>query len=538
MSTKLKIGFFLIITACIFSFLTITFYVKNDTNKFVEDVTIAILAKDKTHTLPLYLESLENQTFDKAKTYLYIRTNNNNDDSASVLKAWIKKVGHKYKGVYFNDSDIAELEKNYKQHEWDEMRYKIFGKIRQDSLDYAKKHNSHYFVADCDNFIQPNTLEKLLETNLSIVAPFLRTTNTRLHSNFHAAVDQNGYFSDSPHFQDIILGKIKGIIELPLVHSTYFIRNDVLDKMNYDDQTARCEYVIFSDNARKQNIPQYLDNRELYGRISMAINKEEFDKEHWLRGFNKPILTNKTDESLVFVILCHIRNANDKQSLKKAYDSVVKYYPNEKIVLIDDNSSITPSSKDFPKATIVRSEFPCCGELLPYHYFLKHKWADKMIFLHDSMFLCRPFFKEELDSPLKFHWDFDMHEWDDDRLINSLLSCLKSSKDLIIFNSVQKNEWNGCFGVTSIISLSTLESLENKYAFISGLVKQIKTRDDRMALERIFAILCFKENYLTKNDCSNFGSIKNFPCWFKSESDIDYVTGFTDSAIIKTWKGR
>lgn len=537
MSTKIKNVLILIFVTFVFAFLTFEFYMKNGNQTFVEDVTIAILAKDKAHTLPLYLESLENQTFDKTKSYLYIRTNNNNDDSANILKAWIRKVGHEYKAVYFDDSDIVELKKNYKQHEWNAERFKVLGKIRQDSLNYAKEHNSHYFVADCDNFIQPNTIKKLIETNLTIVAPFLRSTKTSLYSNFHAAVDQNGYYSDSSHSQDIILGKVKGLFDVPVVHSTYLIRNDVLDKMSFDDQSSRSEYLIFSDNARKQHIPQYLDNRELYGRISMAVNKEEFEKEYWLRGFYKPTLT-KTDESLVFVILCHIRNEDDKKSLKKAYDSVIKYYPNDKVVLIDDNSSITPSSKDFPKVSIVRSEYPGCGELLPYHYFLKHKWADKMIFLHDSMFLCRPFFKEELNSPLKFHWDFDMHEWDDDSVINNLLGCLKSAKELIEFNILQKNEWNGCFGVTSIISLSTLEKIENKYSFTQSLIKQIKTRDDRMALERIFAILCFNENYLTKNDCSNFGSIQNFPCWFVKESDVDYVTGSTDSAIIKIWKGR
>ena len=47
-----------------------------------EFVTIAILAKDKAHTLPLYLACIEAQTWPKKNTYLYIRTNNNNDETA------------------------------------------------------------------------------------------------------------------------------------------------------------------------------------------------------------------------------------------------------------------------------------------------------------------------------------------------------------------------------------------------------------------------------------------------------------------------
>src|SRR5579872_6045160 len=50
-----------------------------------EYITIAILAKDKAHTLPLYLDCIEAQTWPKSNTYLYIRTNNNNDNTAQVL---------------------------------------------------------------------------------------------------------------------------------------------------------------------------------------------------------------------------------------------------------------------------------------------------------------------------------------------------------------------------------------------------------------------------------------------------------------------
>src|SRR5262249_21251959 len=58
----------------------------------LENVTIAILAKDKAHTLPLYLTCLEKQTWPKEKTNLYIRTNNNNDNTVQILKEWVEKV--------------------------------------------------------------------------------------------------------------------------------------------------------------------------------------------------------------------------------------------------------------------------------------------------------------------------------------------------------------------------------------------------------------------------------------------------------------
>jgi hypothetical protein len=253
-----------------------------------EYVTIAILAKDKSHTLPLYLSCLEKQTWPANKTYLYIRTNNNRDDTKEILKQWVDKVRDKYAGVFFDDSDVAARVEKYGQHEWNHIRFKVLGKIRQDSVDWAKKQNSHYFVVDCDNFIQPHTLQKLVETNLPVVAPFLRTDefgNKAGYSNYHTEIDANGYLMPAKLYYEILNRNIRGLLEQPVVHCAYFIQKDILDKISYDDNSNRYEYVIFSDVLRKQSIPQYLDNRELYGRITFAENPEEFKEEHWLSEF-------------------------------------------------------------------------------------------------------------------------------------------------------------------------------------------------------------------------------------------------------------
>jgi hypothetical protein len=170
-----------------------------------------------------------------------------------------------------------------KQHEWNYTRFRILGKIRQDSVDWAYQHNSHYFVADCDNFICPDTLEEMMKTNVPIIAPMLRCYEyeKRYYSNYHEAIDSNGYYTPSVFYYDILDQKVRGIIEVSVVHCTYFIRHELLDKMSYDDESARYEYVIFSDVARKQNIPQYIDNRKVYGYISFAETQEDFEKESY-----------------------------------------------------------------------------------------------------------------------------------------------------------------------------------------------------------------------------------------------------------------
>lgn len=250
-------------------------------------VTIAILAKDKESTLHLFLECLKHQTFPKDNIYLYIRTNNNTDNTVQILKDWIAQEGNQYRGIYFDDSDVPERVQDYKQHEWNITRFKVLGKIRQDSIDWARAHDSHYFVIDCDNFILPNTLEALLSVHLPIVAPLLYSNNA--YSNFHSAIDQNGYHIPCPMYLPILNREIKGLIELPVVHCTYLIRYEYLHLMTYDDESYRYEYVIFSDNARKKGIPQYLDTRQVYGNLTLCENSLELVNEPWFNDFTSKL---------------------------------------------------------------------------------------------------------------------------------------------------------------------------------------------------------------------------------------------------------
>jgi hypothetical protein len=234
-----------------------------------EFITIAILAKDKAHTLPSYLKCIEAQKWPKNQTYIYIRTNNNNDNTVEILRNWVEKVKDQYPEIYFDPSDTTEQVQKYQQHEWNCERFKVLGKIRQESIIWAFQHNSHYFVIDCDNFIKPNTLEALFNVNLPIVAPLLRSHNT-VYSNLHAAIDANGYYIDCPLYYQLVNQEIKGLVEVPVVHCTYLVRHSYIPYLTYDDESCRYEYVIFSDSARRNKVPQYFDTREVYGFCTQA----------------------------------------------------------------------------------------------------------------------------------------------------------------------------------------------------------------------------------------------------------------------------
>ena len=115
----------------------------------------------------------------------------------------------------------------------------------------ALEHDSHYFVADCDNFIAPQTIDAMVKTNLRVVAPLLRSTTPPFYSNYHAQIDSNGYLQEAVCYYHFLAQEIKGLIEVPVVHCTYLIRKEVLPSIKYADSSTRHEYVIFSDQLRK-----------------------------------------------------------------------------------------------------------------------------------------------------------------------------------------------------------------------------------------------------------------------------------------------
>lgn len=236
-------------------------------------LVIPIIAKSKAHILPLYLNSMLAQTILDWDTVFYIRTNDNKDDTSNILFDWYNKWKWKFKMV-FDDSSVDENLKIVDNHDWSTHRFKILGEIRQKSIQFAISEKADYFMADCDNIIKPHTIESLRSTNLPVVAPLLPASDLNsMYANFHSSVDQNGYFQNDDMYSNILYQKYKGVIEVPVVHCTYFIKNGVLPNVIYDDNSGRYEYVIFSESLRNANIPQYIDNRERYGIISFSTDE-------------------------------------------------------------------------------------------------------------------------------------------------------------------------------------------------------------------------------------------------------------------------
>lgn len=237
------------------------------------DVVVAILAKDKAVTLPLYLRCILDQTFPKNRIHIYIRANDSSDNTNEILQAWVDRHGSLYKSVTADYTDIGGL-RRYANHEWNDHRFSVLARVRQDSVEFARRLGCDYFVVDLDNFIIPNTLQNLVDTGLPVVGPMLRSVNT-VYANYHFATDPNGYFFGSREYYDVLDGKVRGLIAVNVIHCAYLMRHETLHHARYDDGTKRFEYVMFSDHLREMGIGQYLDNRQIYGLVAFLGGESE-----------------------------------------------------------------------------------------------------------------------------------------------------------------------------------------------------------------------------------------------------------------------
>ena len=63
--------------------------------------------------------------------------------------------------------------------------------------------------------------------------------------------------------------------KFPLSIAPILFDQAVISRLTYHDGTNRHEYVIFSESARRNGIPQYLDTRDVYGYLTLENDARE-----------------------------------------------------------------------------------------------------------------------------------------------------------------------------------------------------------------------------------------------------------------------
>ena len=93
--------------------------------------------------------------------------------------------------------------------------------------------------------------------------------------------------------------------------------------------------------------------------------------------------------SFGFIITRHVNSEKTNRYWNHNVKLLKTLYPLIKIVIIDDNSdhNFVKPEFSYKNVEVIHSEFPGRGELLPYYYFLKHKFFTNAVIIHDSVFL-------------------------------------------------------------------------------------------------------------------------------------------------------
>jgi hypothetical protein len=250
-----------------------------------------------------------------------------------------------------------------------------------------------------------------------------------------------------------------------------------------------------------------------------------------------------------FIITRHVNSEKTNRYWNQCVKLIRTYYPLRQIIIIDDNSNqqFVKAEHSYKNITVIQSEYPGRGELLPYIYYLRYKWFPKAIIIHDSLFIHRRIPFEKITIPVLPLWH---HLYDKENLngLMQIVSVLNNNYELIKklnrsdinILGLNKNSFNLCFGGQAIIQLNFLEKIQNKYN-INALVNVVRNRTDRCAFERIIGLLFCEEYSQLTNINSLFGDIMNKYKAFNYDYN-DYKTDLRQNKIIypfvKVWSGR
>jgi len=249
-------------------------------------------------------------------------------------------------------------------------------------------------------------------------------------------------------------------------------------------------------------------------------------------------------EPFGFIIVRHMSNETHSLYWKECVKCIQRHYTNPYIVIIDDHSTYMDDAIEInmTNITIITSEFPGAGEILGYYYGWKYRWFQTFVVLHDSMFLQGPF--PELKDDLLFLWHFSGENLGtpNDHYCNGIfrliLLCDIEQRRKLLDLYYNKAGWFGCFGLASIITLDVIDIFFSKYGLLE-CIKNIKSRLNRIEMERVFALIAYQEFADKINKPSLLGDINgDYPNSFHTTWE-DYNNGRRENILVnKVWSGR
>jgi len=421
----------------------------------------------------------------------------------------------------FNKSDITLIEWNYNylNENCKNVHHAQIGQIYDSLYKFGKDYSEYMIFCDLDEYMRTPD-KKIIDTiknnpNIDVFGfcnIWSKTIDDQIPTTFPNKF-LTSYSRDNYIYQSKNIYKISSIKNINIHFPQDFLIDNPLQKLDY----------------------------KLFHFFNWG-NKRRFYECNKLIDIDKIYL-----EEYIIIILRHVTNEINDTYWKESYNYIRKNYGNEiKIVIIDDNSTYTPTFHPLENCQIINSEYKGRGELLPYYYMYKLKLSNKAIIIHDSVFLNTILNIDDIEDYI-YMWYFysspndpRLPDQDDNENVERILSKF-CNQDLIDY--YRTKAWKGCFGGMSIITLNTLEKIVEMFPnFFEILIQYITNRRDRMAFERIISIILpISTNKVILNTV--FGNIHqwcrditdNKKHFFLNENDYKINKNYP---VIKLWNNR
>lgn len=219
------------------------------------------------------------------------------------------------------------------------------------------------------------------------------------------------------------------------------------------------------------------------------------------------------ENELGFIIPSYCDSDLHLTQLNKCIQSIRKFHPNEKIIIIDDYSTVNIDdvAKKFDNISVVLSPSKGAGDMVTYKVFRDNHVFEKAVIIQDSMNIERRIDKIESLDKIQYLWYFTNHRvhWtgiEEPQNEYNVAHNIKNHDDLVLhcidvfvkkeeFKKFakdmyhQKDKWSGCFGCLSVVNYSFLEELNNKTDIID-ILPMMNNNRLRRAAESVFALAC------------------------------------------------
>jgi hypothetical protein len=228
-------------------------------------------------------------------------------------------------------------------------------------------------------------------------------------------------------------------------------------------------------------------------------------------------------KTLGFIIFRKVDQIKDNINWMGCYNCIRRYYPNNKIVIIDNNSNYINVNVLFEKTLVntivVNNKFKNAGEITAYYYYYENNYFDIAVIIPDYMFITK--YIDFLNiKDYQCLWDFG-HNFDSDFDEKKLLHNLRKSIDLLEMHQ-DKCMWKSCYKGILVITHTFLSLLEEKYNILN-LVNIINSVEERRSFERILGVVLNFHDYNENKERKKcmFGDVFLSQPWISDFSLVD-----------------